>query len=126
MVQLPKNCKVLYFDDRVHVRITYATSLPEGVYDGMIVFSNWKGRRYITFEYNVKYQHNMPMIVRDMYFQTKKKAMLFNRKKKIQHLEKQVDILSNSRFAGLWDLMVLNDNNQLPPPPDEISLDLPY
>jgi hypothetical protein len=90
----------------------------------MIVFSNWKGRRYITFEYDVKYQHNMPMIVRDMYFQTKKKAMLFNRKKKIQHLEKQVDILSASEIPGSWDLLCLKNNNQLPEPPDEIWISI--
>lgn len=122
MVKLPPNCKINYFNDKVNVKMTYATSLPEGVYDNMTVFSNWKGRRYITFEYDVKYQNNLPMLIKDMYFQTKKKAMLFNRKKKQEHIQKEMDLLSRSDFAGLWDLMVLNHNSKLPPPPDEIYI----
>ena len=124
MVTLPKNCKVLYFDDRVHVRMVYPTTLPEGVHDGLVVFSNWKGRRYIVYEYDVKYQHNMPMIVRDMYFETKGKAMDFNRAKKEERLREERRILKQSRFPGSWDLLCLKNNNQLPEPPDEIWL--PY
>jgi hypothetical protein len=123
MVQLPKNCKITYTDDRVRVKMTYATTLPVGEHNGINVFANWQGKRYITFEYDVKYQHNMPMIVRDMYFQTKKKAMLFNRMKKQEHLQKEIDVLSNSQFAGKWDIDYLKHNNQLPPPPTQIELD---
>jgi len=126
MVQLPKNCKVLYFDDRVHVRMVYPTTLPEGIHDGLVVFSNWKGRRYIVYEYDVKYQHNMPMIVKDMYFETKGKAMDFNRAKKEERLREEREILKKSKFPGLWDIAHLKNGNQLPPPPDEINLDLPY
>ena len=127
MVQLPKNCKVLYFNDGVYVRATYATSLSEGMHNGVLVFSNWKGRRYFSLEFNVKYQNNMPMIVRDEYYRVKKKAMLFNRMQKQEHLQREIDALSNSVIPGTWDIVHLKHGNQLPPPPDEISLDdLPY
>jgi hypothetical protein len=124
MVQLPKNCSIHYYTDGVHVKATYATSLPEGFHDGVYVFSNYKGRRYFSLSYEVKYQNNMPMIVREKYFETKKKAMLFNRLQKQQQLQKEIDILSTSQFPGTWDLLHLKNNNQLPPPPSQISLDL--
>jgi hypothetical protein len=123
MVQLPKNCKVLYFNDGVYVRATYATSLPEGMHDGVLVFSNWKGRKYFSLEFNVKYQNNMPMIVRDEYYKVKKKAMLFNRGKKIENLQKQMAALSKSEIPGTWDILHLKNDNQLPPPPTQIELD---
>jgi hypothetical protein len=127
MVKLPKNCKVNYFNDGVYVKATYATSLPTGVHDGVTVFANWQGRRYFSLEFNVKYQNNMPTIVMEKYYQYKKKAMLFNRMKKQEQLQKEIDVLSNSIIPGTWDLHILKNNNQLPPPPDEISLDdLPY
>ena len=124
MVQLPKNCSIHYYTDGVHVKSTYATSLPEGFHDGVYVFSNYKGRRYFSLSYEVKYQNNMPMIVREKYFETKKKAMLFNRLQKQQQLQKEIDILSTSLFPGTWELLHLKGNNQLPPPPSQISLDL--
>ena len=124
MVQLPKNCSIHYYNDGVHVKSTYATSLPEGFHDGVYVFSNYKGRRYFSLSYEVKYQNNMPMIVREKYFETKKKAMLFNRLQKQQQLQKEIDILSTSQFPGTWELLHLKGNNQLPPPPSQISLDL--
>ena len=124
MVQLPKNCSIHYYNDGVHVKSTYATSLPEGFHDGVYVFSNYKGRRYFSLSYEVKYQNNMPMIVREKYFETKKKAMLFNRLQKQQQLQKEIDILSTSLFPGTWELLHLKNNNQLPPPPSQISLDL--
>jgi hypothetical protein len=126
MVQLPKNCKVLYFNDGVYVRATYATTLLEGMHDGVLVYSNWKGRRYFSLEFNVKYQNNMPQIVKDEYFKVKKKAMLFNRMKKQQHLQKEIDILSNSDYVGVWNIAHLKRSNQMPPPPTQIELDLPY
>jgi hypothetical protein len=124
MVTLPKNCKIVYFNDRVHVKATYATSVPIGNYDGINVFANYQGRRYFTLTFDVKYQHNMPYIVKDMYFKIKGEAMMFNRTKKVERLKKEMDLLSKSKFPGLWDLMVLDDINQFPPPPDEIYL--PY
>jgi hypothetical protein len=123
MVQLPKNCKVLYFNDGVHVKMTYATSLSEGMHDGVLVFSNWQGKRYFSLEFNVKYQNNMPMLVREKYFQHKKKAMLFNRMQKQQHLQREIDALSNSPVPGTWDIVHLKRGNQLPPPPTQIELD---
>lgn len=124
MVQLPKNCSIHYYTDGVHVKATYATSLPEGFHDGVYVFSNYKGRRYFSLSYEVKYQNNMPMIVREKYFETKKKAMLFNRFQKQQQLQKEINILSISNIPGTWDLLHLKGNNQLPPPPSQTSLDL--
>lgn len=127
MIQLPKNCKITYTDDRVRVKMTYATTLSVGEHNGINVFANYKGKRYITFEYDVKYQHNMPMIVRNMYFQTKKKAMLFNRMQKQQILQREIEELANSSIPGIWDIAHLKYGNQLPLPPDEIHLDdLPY
>jgi hypothetical protein len=123
MVQLPKNCKVYYFNDSVQVRMTYATTLNEGMHDGVMVFSNWKGRRYFSLTFDVKYQNNMPMIVMDKYYQHKKKAMLFNRMQKQQHLQKEIDILSNSDHPGTWNIAHLKNSNQLPPPPTQIELD---
>ena len=120
MVQLPKNCKVLYFNDSVQVKMTYATTLPEGVHDGVTVYSNWKGRRYFSLEYTVKYQNNMPTILMEKYYQHKKKAMLFNRMQKQQHLQKEIDILSNSDNVGTWNIAHLKNGNQLPPPPSQI------
>jgi len=122
MVQLPKNCKVHYYNEGVQVKMTYATTLSEGVHDGITVFSNWKGRRYFSLTFDVKYQNNMPMIVREKYFQHKKKAMLFNRGKKIEDLQKQMGILSNSSFPGTWDILHLKGDNQMPPPPTQIEL----
>ena len=122
MVNLPKNCKVIYFNDRVYVKMIYATTLPVGEHDGIKVFSNWKGRRYITFDYSVKYQNNMPEIVMNMYFETKKKAMLFNRMKKVDRYKQEINILSNSRYAGIWDIEHLKNENQLPNPPKQLDL----
>ena len=121
MINLPKNCRIYYFNDSVQVKMTYATSLPEGVHDGVIVYSNWKGRRYFSLEYTVKYQNNLPTILMEKYYQHKKKAMLFNRMQKQQHLQKEIDILSNSDNVGTWNIAHLKVNNQLPPPPSQIS-----
>ena len=65
------------------------------------------------------------MIVKDEYYKVKKKAMLFNRGKKVENLQKQMAALSKSETPGTWDIAHLKNGNQLPPP-DEISLDLPY
>ena len=121
MINLPKNCRVYYFNDSVQVKMTYATSLPEGLHDGVTVFSKWKGRRYFSLEYTVKYQNNMPTILMEKYYQHKKKAMLFNRMQKQQHLQREIDILSNSDNVGTWNIAHLKVNNQLPPPPSQIS-----
>lgn len=121
MINLPKNCRVYYFNDSVQVKMTYATTLPEGLHDGVTVFSNWKGRRYFSLEYTVKYQNNMPTILMDKYYQHKKKAMLFNRMQKQQHLQKEIDILSNSDHVGTWNIAHLKNSNQMPPPPSQIS-----
>ena len=121
MINLPKNCRIYYFNDSVQVKMTYATTLPEGLHDGVTVYSNWKGRRYFSLEYTVKYQNNLPTILMEKYYQHKKKAMLFNRMQKQQHLQKEIDILSNSNNVGTWNIAHLKVNNQLPPPPNQIS-----
>jgi hypothetical protein len=101
--------------------MTYATTLEEGMHDGVLVFSNWQGRRYFSLTFDVKYQNNMPTIVREKYFQHKKKAMLFNRMQQQIQLQKEIDALSKSAVPGTWDIVHLKGNNQLPPPPDQIT-----
>jgi hypothetical protein len=63
------------------------------------------------------------MKVRDAYFEHKKKAMLFNRMKKVDMLKQEIDILSNSHYAGKWDIEHLRQKNQLPNPPKQITID---
>jgi hypothetical protein len=101
--------------------MTYATTLPEGMHDGVTVFSNWKGRRYFSLVFDVKYQNNLPTILMEKYYQHKKKAMLFNRGKKVENLQKQMAALSKSEIPGTWDIVHLKNDNQLPPPPEQIS-----
>ena len=132
MVTLPKNCTVSYNSNGVKVRMVYSTELPQGVYDGINVWQSrpyvdkngkhCNGKRYFALEFNVDYQKNLPMLINKAYFEYKKKAMLFNRMQKQQLLQKEIDILSNSEFAGTWDIWHLRQSNQLPDPPDEISL----
>ena len=49
----------------------------------------------------------------EKYYQHKKKAMLFNRMQKQQHLQKEIDILSNSDNVGTWNIAHLKVNNQI-------------
>lgn len=134
MVQLPKNCKVSYNSNGVKVRMVYSTELPQGVYDGVTVWKSYdytdknnkkcKGKNYFALEFQVDYQKNLPMLINKAYFEYKKKAMLFNRMQKQQLLQREIDALSNSEFPGTWDIWHLRQDNQLPPPPSQISLDL--
>lgn len=112
MIQLPKNCKVQYLNDGVQVSMTYATTLPVGVHDGVKVFNSGgymdvngrrvKEKRYLNFTFTVPYQHNMPMVLRDKYYEYKKKAMLFNRMKKKDQLEREINVLVPSNVPGRW------------------------
>jgi hypothetical protein len=114
MLTLPKNCKVIYTNSGVNVRMTYATELPEGVYDGVTVFQtngyidkngrNIKGKKYFALEFNVDYQKNLPMLLTKAYFEHKKKAMLWGRMQKQQLLQREIDALSKSNFPGTWDI----------------------
>lgn len=132
MVQLPKNCRVSYNTNGVNVRMVYSTQLPQGVYDGVTVWKSYdytdkngkmcKGKSYFALEFQVDYQKNLPMKVMNVYFEYKKKAMLFNRMQKQQLLQKEIDALSNSDFPGVWDIAHLRQSNQLPDPPNEINL----
>lgn len=134
MVQLPKNCRVTYTNNSVHVRMTYSTELEQGVYDGITVWQSrpyvdkngkhCKGRRYFALEFTVDYQKNLPTLITEAYFEFKKKAMMWNRSKKIEKYQKENDILSKSKCVGTWDLWHLKQSNQLPWPPDEITLEL--
>jgi len=124
MVTLPKNCKIIYGETGVFVKMVYATSLPTGEHDGIKVFkSPFSKKNYFELNYHVAYQNNLPMKVRDAYFEHKKKAMLFNRMKKVDMLKQEIDILSNSHYAGKWDIEHLRQKNQLPNPPKQITID---
>jgi len=60
--------------------------------------------------------------VKDAYYEHKKKAMLFNRMKKVELLEKEIHILSNSNYAGKWDIEHLRQENQLTNPTEQLYL----
>jgi hypothetical protein len=105
MVQLPKNCKVIYGKTGVFVKMVYATTLPIGEHDGINVFKSFNsGKRYFELNFHIEYQNNLPMKITNAYFEHKKKAMLFHRMKKQEKIQKEIDILSNSKFPGLWDI----------------------
>ena len=105
MVNLPKNCKLVFDANNVVLTATYGTTLPEGVHDGITVFRSCKsGKKFFSLHEKIKYQNNLPNVVTEKYFILKKKAMLFNRMKKQEKLQKEIDILSNSKFPGLWDI----------------------
>ena len=134
MVQLPKNCKLSYNSNGVIVRMSYATELPQGVYDGVTVWESYpytdkngkrvKGKKYFALEFEVKYQHNFPTLIIKTYYEYKKKAMLFNRMQKQQLLQREIDILSNSECPGKWDIYHIRQNNQLPNPPKQLTIQL--
>ncbi len=114
MVQLPKNCKIVYGEKSVFVTMVYATSLPVGEHNGVKVFkSPYSKRNYLELIYKVDYQNNMPHIVKQTYFEYKKKAMLFNRMQKQQKLQQEINILASSQIPGTWDLLHLKGDNQL-------------
>ena len=123
MVTLPKNCKVIYGETGVFVKMVYATSLPTGEHNGIKVFkSPHSNKNYFELNYHVAYQYNLPMKVKDAYYEHKKKAMLFNRMKKVDRYNQEINILSNSRYAGIWDIEHLKNENQLPNPPKQLDL----
>jgi hypothetical protein len=101
----------------------YATSLPTGEHDGVNVFKSPNSKKnYFQLSFSIEYQNDLPKKIRDAYFETKKKAMLFNRMKKVDMLKKEIDILSNTERAGIKKIAHLRDDNQLPPPPKQIKL----
>jgi hypothetical protein len=124
MVNLPKNCRILYGENSVYVYMIYATSLPTGQHDGVNVFKSPNSKKnYFQLSFSIEYQNDLPKKIRDAYFETKKKAMLFNRMKKVERLNKEIDILSNTKRAGIKKIAHLRDDNQLPPPPKQITID---
>lgn len=123
MVQLPKNCTVIYGNTGVFVKMIYATSLPIGEHDGITVFKSPKSsKNYFELNFHVDYQKDMPMKVTKAYFEHKKKAMLWNRMQKQQLLQKEIEIISNSEFPGTWDIWHIRQGNQLPNPPKQLSI----
>lgn len=103
MVQLPKNCKVIYGETGVFVKMIYATTLPVGEHNGINVFeSPNSGKKYFELNFHVDYQNNLPMKIRDAYYEHKKKAMLFNRMKKQEQLQKEINIISEYKNPGRW------------------------
>ena len=103
MVQLPKNCKVIYGETGVFVKMVYATTLPVGEHDGVNVFKSFNsGKRYFELNFHVNYQNNLPMKIKNAYFEHKKKAMLFNRMKKQEQLQKEINLISENNYPGRW------------------------
>ena len=128
MVQLPKNCKLIYGNTGVFLKVVYATTLSVGEHDGVTVFKSSKSnKRLLELNSHITYQYNLPMKIKDAYYELKKKAMLFNRMQKQQILQREIEELANSSIPGIRDIAHLKYGNQLPLPPDEIHLDdLPY
>ena len=103
MVQLPKNCKVIYGETGVFVKMVYATTLPVGEHDGVNVFKSFNsGKRYFELNFHVDYQNNLPIKITNAYFEHKKKAMLFNRMKKQEQLQKEINLISENNYPGRW------------------------
>jgi hypothetical protein len=132
MVTLPKNCRIAYTSNGVHVKMTYSTELPVGTYDGITVWESYpytdkngktcRGKKYFALEFQVDYQKNLPMLINKTYFEYKKKAMLWNRMQKQQLLQREIDALSNSDFPGSWDIWHIRQGTQLPNPPKQLSI----
>ena len=140
MVKLPPNCKLTYTDRGVRIRAVYATKLRLGEHKdkGITVFQGRdyytkkgkfiRGSKYYAFEYDIPTQYNLNKMMTEIYnkyFEYKKKGMVLKCLTDIDIANKQIAALSKSMFPGTWDTLYLKDDNQLPPP-DEISLDLPY
>ena len=134
MIKLPPNCRLTYTDNGVKVRMTYSTVLPVGIHEGLEVFQGrdyytkkgkfMRGKRYLVLEFDVATQYNlnkMFIAIRQTYYEFKQKAMIFNRIKKQDKIGKEVQVLSKSMFPGTWDILYLKDDNQMPPPPNQIT-----
>jgi hypothetical protein len=116
--------------------MTYSTQLSLGEHKdkGITVFQGrdyytkkgkfMRGKKYYSFEFDIPTQNNLNIMMTEIYnkyFEYKKKGMVLKCLTDIDIAEKQIEALSKSMFPGRWDIYHLKNNNQLPPPPDEIS-----
>ena len=137
-VKLPPNCKTTLTNSGIRVKMTYATKLDVGEHKdkGITVFQGRnsydkngkfkKGSKYYSFEFDVTTQMNLNRMMSEIYtkyFEYKQKGMVLKCLTDIDIANKQIKALSRSMFPGTWDLHNLNNDNELPPPPDEIHLD---
>jgi hypothetical protein len=135
-IKLPPNCRTTLTDSGIRVKMTYSTKLSLGEHKdkGITVFQGRsyydkngkfiRGRKYYSFEFDITTQMNLNRMVSEIYtkyFEYKKKGMVLKCLTDIDIAEKQIEALSKSMFPGRWDIYHLKNNNQLPPPPDEIS-----
>ena len=135
-VKLPPNCKTTLTDSGVKVKMTYSTKLRLGEHKdkGITVFQGRdyydkndkfiKGRKYYSFEFTVTTQMNLNRMMSEIYtkyFEYKQKGMVLKCLTDIDIANKQIEALSRSMFPGTWDILHLKNNNELPPPPDEIT-----
>ena len=135
-IKLPPNCRTTLTNNGVRVRMTYSTQLSLGEHKdkGITVFQGrdyytkkgkfMRGKKYYSFEFDIPTQNNLNIMMTEIYnkyFEYKKKGMVLKCLTDIDIAEKQIEALSKSMFPGRWDIYHLKNNNQLPPPPDEIS-----
>jgi hypothetical protein len=136
-VKLPPNCKTTLTDSGVKVKMTYSTKLSLGEHKdkGITVFQGRdyydkndkfiKGRKYYSFEFTVTTQMNLNRMMSEIYtkyFEYKQKGMVLKCLTDIDIANKQIEALSRSMFPGKWDLLHLKDDNELTPPPDQITI----
>jgi hypothetical protein len=132
MIKLPPNCSIRYDRNGVYVRMVYSTSIPVGEYDGTVV---WKGNsktnkngkliqgsNYFAVDFTMDYQKNLPDLLHKAYYKYKSKAMIWNREQDIKIKTKENEILKRSQFPGTWDIAHLRNSNQLPSPPQQLSI----
>ena len=135
-VKLPPNCRTTLTDSGIRVKMTYSTKLSLGEHKdkGITVFQGRsyydkngkfrRGRKYYSFEFDITTQMNLNRMVSEIYtkyFEYKKKGMVLKCLTDIDIAEKQIKALSKSTFPGTWDIYHLKNDNELPPPPEQIS-----
>jgi len=135
-VKLPPNCRTTLTDSGIRVKMTYSTKLSLGEHKdkGITVFQGRsyydkngkfrRGRKYYSFEFDITTQMNLNRMVSEIYtkyFEYKKKGMVLKCLTDIDIAEKQIEALSKSMFPGRWDIYHLKNDNELPPPPEQIS-----
>jgi hypothetical protein len=147
-VTLEKCAKILEHPMRqtISVKLTYSTSLkndctlmvvndqnektyPLGKDCTVKVFSTIDKNGRENFYYSVSFEvsmlqnyYNIKQEIYTNFYKYKKACMMFNRSLKIEKYKKDNNILFKSHFPGTWDIWREN-NNQLPPPPKQITID---
>jgi hypothetical protein len=145
-ITLEKCAKILEHPMRqvISVKLTYSTSLrhncvlmvkngnqetyPLGKDCLVEVFSTIDKNGKVNFYYSVSFEvsmlqnyYNIKQEIYTKFYKYKKACMMFNRSLKIEKYKRENSILSESEFPGTWDIW-REKNNELPPPPKQISL----